>query len=195
MSKQKGLRAVSIYRNYEGPNAQDEKVMVLATGDRQVLQKGLIAKPWRWGDVTEWERHTVLEHFGNSFRGLLYDEDPIHRLSSFDSLWAQSVNGWTDEEREIVEERVRTGPGNGVDYVVVDTPRVPAPWPGYDSLTVQGRRTIQLVAEKIAAMTADTGTPPSHVLAYERENLNRPEVLAAVTALTAEEPAEELIEA
>lgn len=195
MSQQKGLRAVSIYRNYEGPNAQDERVMVLATGDRQVLQRGLIAKPWRWGDTTEWERKTVLDHFGESFRGLQYDENPVHRLSSFDSLWAQKENGWSDEERLIVEERVKTGPGNGVDYIIVDTPRVPAPWPGYDKLVSQGARTVQKVAEKIVETIRETEVPAGHVLAYERENLDRPEVVKALEAMLVEEPSEELIEA
>lgn len=198
MSKQQGLRAISIYRNYEGPTAQDERKMVLQDGQVQILQKGLSAKPWRWGDVTEWENLQALKHFESSFRGLGYDENPSHRLSTFDSLWAQEVNGWTDEEREIVEARVRSGPGNGVDYIVVDTPRVPAPWPAYDKLRPQGKRTVEMVAEKIAETIAELEIDPQHVLAYERENENRPAVIAAVEALNAGLPsssAEELIQA
>lgn len=197
MAKSKGIRAVAIYRNYGGPTAQDERVMVLADGQRQVLQKGLTAEPWRFGDTTDWERLEVLKHFDQKFRGLTYDENPIHRLSTFDSLYAQEVNGWTDEERLIVEKRVKEGPGHGVDYIVVDTPHVPAPWPSYDKLKPVGKRTVEMVAEKIAETTSELGLDPDHVLAYERENENRPRVIAAVEALKAGAPAveEELIEA
>lgn len=193
--KRKGLRAVSIYRNYGGPTAQAEEKMVLANGKEQILTKLLMAEPWTYGDVTEWERIKVMETFGQQFRGLTYDENPLHRLSTFDSLYAQSVHNWTDEEREIVENKIRTGPGNGVDYIVVDTPRVPAPWPAYDNLKVVGKRTVEMVAEKIAETVSELGIDPDRVLAYERENDNRPAVIAAVENLKKDAPAEELIQA
>jgi hypothetical protein len=191
-----GIRAVSIYRNYGGPNAQDEKKMVLASGQEQILQKGLMAEPWRHGDVTEWERLEAMRHFDGRFRGLTHDENPVQRLSTFDSLWAQQVNGWTDDERVTVEEAVKNGPGNGIDYIVVDRPAAPKPWPAYDKLTAQGRRTIGMVAEKIAETTRELELDPQHVILYERENENRPEVIAALEALTAPaKPDEELVQA
>lgn len=170
--------------------AQAEEKMVLANGKEQILQKSLIAKPWRWGDITEWERKQAVDHFGENIRGLTMGENPVHRLSCFDSQWAQEVNGWTDDERVIVETAVRNGPGHGPDYVVIETPRVPAPWPTYPSLTGKG------VVERIVETIKTIGVDVDHVLAFERENMNRHSVIEALEALKNAAPeSDELVEA
>ena len=48
-----------------------------------------------------------------------------------------------------------------------------------------GRRTDEKVVEQILAGIDTTGVDPAAVVAYERENLNRAEVIAAVEALQA----------
>jgi len=189
------LRLVSQYRKYEGPTLQDHREMVLADGQRQVLQQGYSAAPFNWGDLTEWERRTALEHWDGKFRGLTDDEDPLWRLSSFDTDEAAKKHGWTADEKARFEEVLRNSPSNGSDYIIVDTPRVPKPWPKYDDLVVIGRRTIEMVAKEIAETVSSLGLDPDFVSAYERENANRPEVLAALAESKTVEPEEELIQA
>lgn len=96
----------------------------------------------------------------------------------FDSVQAQDEHGWTDEQREAVEEKLIT-----LGYVQVEPERLAAPWPAYDKLVAHGRRTIEMVAEKIAEKVTEDGYSPHAVIAYERENLNRPQVIAALEAL------------
>ena len=71
--------------------------MVLANGKEQVIQKSLRAVPFRWMDVTVWERAQALEQWPN-MRGLTEHENPVERLSCFDSEFAQEVNKWADKE-------------------------------------------------------------------------------------------------
>jgi hypothetical protein len=118
--------------------------------------------------------------------------DPAERCSSFDT------------EREIpdrelraeVEQALLSSPDFGKAYWLYERRGAAMPWPAYDKLVVQGRRTAEMVAEKIALMTLDMGLDPATVLTYEREHLNRPlvvETLAGLASTEAEE--EELISA
>lgn len=89
----------------------------------------------------------------------------------FDSLQAQEANGWSDEDREYVELILRQVGERRPDYVQeVKAVHVPAPlpWATYDTLTdckeiVELAQRLSLVPETIR---------------YERENLQRPDVLA-----------------
>jgi hypothetical protein len=188
------LRAIAQYRDYGGPTAREEKKMTLATGQEQILQKLVMAGPFNWGMISDYEFQKALEHWP-SLKGLAEGESIRARFSVFDSTLAQSINGWTDEETELAIKALQEGPGAGTDYIILEEVKAPAPWPAYDKLRVQGKRTVEMVAEKIAATVTDLEIDPDAVLVYERENQNRPEVVAAVEALKAEEPAEELIEA
>jgi len=62
-----------------------------------------------------------------------------------------------------------------------------APRGGLDGLAVElraaGRRTVEMVAESIVAKVREDGYSPDDVLAYERQNLNRQEVLEALEEL------------
>src|SRR5262249_38545665 len=112
---------------------------------------------------------------------LLTPVDPTYRLSGFDT----TIQGWGDEEREELEQRLADASVSG-DYIIIETPKRPAPWPGYDKLKS---------AAKIADLTQATGSDVEGVLAYERENLNRPEVIEAVQALVPEEEDEVVVQA
>jgi hypothetical protein len=188
------LRAVSQYRNYGGPVAQSEEKMVLANGKEQVTQKLLMAGPWVHGDVTEWERAAALAHFGH-IGGLTEGEDPVTRLATFDSHLAQQLNGWTDEERQIVEATVRAT--QCADHVVVETPKVPAPYAKYDQhRKTAGRRTLEHVLADITTAYETSGFDLGQAVMYERENLNDPAVISALEALGAvAAETEELVEA
>ena len=126
-------------------------------------------------------------------------EHPIENWPGFyDSEADQLQNNWTDAERKVIEDKLTVGltdddgrfhpPPHGL--LLVERPQLPAPWPAYDKLVAQGARTVEKVAQKIAEKVIEDGYDPALVVAYERENLNRPEVLDALAHLTAEPVAE-----
>jgi len=119
--------------------------------------------------------------------------DPAERCSSFDTSAIPDT-----DLREKVEQALLAAPDFGKAFWQFDRPRKDAPWPAYDSLVAQGRRTIDMVAEKIAATVTENGYDPAQVIAYEQANANRPLVVAALEQLTTpkvEEPEPALIEA
>jgi hypothetical protein len=107
------------------------------------------------------------------------DLDPAERCSSFDTATIPDA-----EMRKRVEDAMLANSDFGVAYWLYEESVSSAPWPAYDKLVPQGRRTIEIVAEKVAVMTQDMGLDPEGVAAYERDHANRPEVLAALEALT-----------
>jgi hypothetical protein len=60
------------------------------------------------------------------------------------------------------------------------------PWIGYDRLIAKGRTTNKVIAEKIASRVEGDGYTAEEiapVIAYERQELNRPEVIEALEAI------------
>jgi hypothetical protein len=101
-------------------------------------------------------------------------------------------HGWSAEEQEAITERLNRTEG----AVRVERPKLAAPWPSYDKLTVHGRRTVDIVAAKIAETVKELELDPVYVVAYEEQNENREAVVAAVRAtVPAGEEAEPLIAA
>lgn len=111
---------------------------------------------------------------------------PRSRISVFDTEQAQRHFDWTDDERELVEKRLLESEMYGLELVKVDDPKRPAPWKGYDSLED---------VERILAAVEATGVDVSEVIAYERENEDREEVIAALTELLPEEEQSVVIDA
>lgn len=184
-------RFVSKHRGY--------RIVIRPTIDRESAfqtgrdpQKGMVAR-FRPQGLSPWEKEASIEHFGGNLRGVAHDENPIRRFSVYDTETQAILNKWDASFRNEVEERLRTADGYGVDYIEIVQPRAPEPWPNYDKLAAQGRRTNEMVAEKIAETVRDLGYSVEHVLLYERENRNRPEVVAALEALTAEPVADETV--
>lgn len=120
--------------------------------------------------------------------------DVTRMAGVFDSAWIED-----DELRAEVEQRLLANDGCGKpdSFILVEKERVPAPWPSYDALNINGRRTGAHVAEKNLEIAAATGVPVEDLIAYERENRNDEKVIAAYeAALTASpEPEEELVRA
>jgi hypothetical protein len=116
------------------------------------------------------------------------DGMPLERwLCWYDSRYDQRMRGWTDEERLLIEERLAARPG----IRVVEPVKLAAPWPAYDKLVVHGQRKIEHVVAKIVETVQELEIDPGLVIAYEKQELNRPEVVAAVAAIGAPEPDEE----
>lgn len=99
----------------------------------------------------------------------------------FDSLAAQEENGWTDDEREMVE-KVLVGLCNKTpEYIwLYEEAKHPAPWPTYDTTH---HNQIPVLAEQLGLVDA--------ALAYERQNKERPAVIEKLEALVAQDQAEE----
>lgn len=142
----------------------------------QVMREPVIAIFQKAG-VTPWERQFAAQHFG--FVGLAEGEDPLGRISSYDTDEEAIRHGWSPEQKIAVEELLDRQ--QSADYFRVEKPRTPAPWPNYDEIVPQGRRTIELVAAQIAETVQTLGIDPEAVIVYELENKARPEVLEALS--------------
>lgn len=149
--------------------------------------------------VTDWEREEANKHFvgANRFNGLQMEEDevtPIQpRLGGFDSEIAAQTYGWSKEEREYVERFLDGNSANGMDYIRVEKAKLAPPWESYPKLTAQGRRTKEMVAAKIVEIAGEIGCPAERIIAFERENLNRPEVLTRVEEYGSAVPVDDTI--
>jgi len=92
----------------------------------------------------------------------------------YDTEVAQAQEGWTDEEREMVERKLDEIADRIPAYVQKLVPvhvAAPAPWQTYD----------QTAPEKVAALAAELGLVPE-ALRYERENANREPIVTALEA-------------
>ena len=128
---------------------------------------------------TDVERDLALSTF--QFRGLAIHEngqpvDPTYRISVFDSEVAKLQNGWTDADEAAVVAALRSGPIGQMYVEVVPVP-VEKPWNGYDELTD---------ADRIVELATAIGADLSQVVAYERENRDRDDVIEALKAAEAE---------
>ena len=167
------MRFVSKYAKYM-VQVRPQIVEAYATGQSKVIQPQLIAA-FDVAFVGSDERALARAHF--SFNGFAQEQDlvtivePDARISAFDSRKAQAENGWTDEERQMVEavliDNARKLPE---DLIVIEEVRAQAPWPTYDSF--KGSPTA--LCKKIE----EDGYDFLSVLNYERENQNRPEVIS-----------------
>ena len=121
------------------------------------------------------------------FRGLpIYENgQPVsvaYRVSVFDSEVARLQNEWTADEEALVVDALRNHGPIGQMYVEVIPVAAEKPWNGYDELTDADR-----IVELALAINADL----EKVLSYEKENLNREDVIAALGS--ANEAADETI--
>jgi hypothetical protein len=108
---------------------------------------------------------------------------PVFRLGVFDTKVAQDEHGWTDEQRELIEQRLLDSDDYGREYVLFAPPRAAKPWPRYDDLRVVGNRTPEKVADKIIEMVRELGLNADDVAEYERQNAGRDYVLAALAEI------------
>lgn len=150
----------------------------------QPKQRRVWAK-FKRGEAPDYARAIGMETFAMLDRPV--EVDPGAWLSAYDSVAAQQAEGWTDEERQLIEETL-------VDrgYLAVERPRVAAPYPMYDKhRKTAGKRTIDHVIADITAAYESAGFDVELAKAYERENGDNAQVLAALDALVStDEPVE-----
>lgn len=157
---------------------------IIDPNTRGVIQRGtrrLFAKFQR-GTAPAWATKIGLALY--EFRRQPQGVSPEQWLSFYDSIEEQQRNGWTDEERAEIEQKLLITDG----VKLVEKPRVAAPWPSYDKLVAGSRPapSRKEIVEKILAIIDEQGYDPQAVLAYESENKGRSEVMDAVSALLPE---------
>lgn len=158
-------------------------------------ERGPVTIYFERGGAPEWAKQIAFEKL--PFNGVPPGYPKEFGMGVFDSKEAREKYGWDDEEYEAVLARLRQYDGTG-DYVIVEQPRLAAPWSSYDELTVQGQRTAEKVAERNLETARATGTPVSDLIAYEEQNRSDDRIIAVYRAALEAEPevaADELVEA
>jgi hypothetical protein len=117
------------------------------------------------------------------------DTMPLEQwLCWFDSRVAQKGNGWSDEERELVEAKLSSRWG----VVTVEPIKVKAPYPKYAAhRKTQGQRTVAHSIKDILATYESAGFDVEQAILFERQNGNDSEVIAALEGLLEPEVVEE----
>lgn len=200
------MRFIAKYRRYK-ITARQEVKNNFGDGKSQIVRHGVICEFQHHGEQPH-EREFARQLLKMNGTTLEADDqtpyDPYigieSRLSAFDtdapglvkqwSAWdAQEGNPDGTIKRE-VEEFLLGYQARGRDYIFVEELKLPAPWPTYDM--IEGAK----AADTIASRVSELGFDPYAVLAYERQERNRPDVIGAVEALLAPaSPDEDLVAA
>jgi hypothetical protein len=179
------MRFVSWSANFSvTPSEQfKEKIETLADGSTRTLREGYIVR-FNPSDFTDRDREAVYRQFPKEMtKGSRRDQsgmdiDNDWKISTFDTSTVPA------EIRADLEKALLECHDHGRHYIMVEQPVIPAPWPKYSEI-----KSAKAIVQTVQAL----GLDPKQVAAYERENLNRDEVLAELAALE-EEPVEETIE-
>lgn len=125
------------------------------------------------GGMTEWEIEAALMAF--NFAGVPDGVNPLTRVGVFDSeAFVQHVAD-EDERRELLEKidkRLRfLQERHPSEFIIVEKPASPLPWPSYDGDTIQ----------EIIEFQKRLGISPEQIRLYEVENQNRQAVIDVMT--------------
>lgn len=106
---------------------------------------------------------------------------PIAQWAAYyDSVEAQQENSWTTEERELIENTLLAHN----NCVLLVPEKLAAPYPNYDKhRKVVGKRTLEHAIADITATYESAGFDVGHAVAYEKQEGDNAEVLAALEAL------------
>ena len=131
---------------------------------------------FRQGGATAREKQLALERF--QFKGLSEREDPTRRISVYDTDEEARHSGWSPELKAEIEQMLLEGQNQY--YFAVQADPTPKPWPSYDETEPS------LILETARMVGIDL----AHVLAYESENGNRPQIIKAITGEVAADEVE-----
>jgi hypothetical protein len=113
------------------------------------------------GGLTEWEQIAALEHF--DFSGLPEGVNPLTRVSVFDTEAAVAHIANAKERialQELMDERLRHfSTLYPSEFMIVEKPPVPKPWPSYDTDSI----------EKVLQIQEATEYSPEAIRLYEME--------------------------
>lgn len=173
-------RFISRYGNYS-VGVQSLITENYATGKSKVLERRIDANFQR-NLVSDADFAVALQSF--VFPGLPEDFDtntnvsPRYRVSVWDSEWSKANEGWTDEEIELIVEKLRSSPGFGMNHIELDV-TAKAPFPNYDDLS----------PDEILQLLKLTGLDVEGVIAYERDHQNRADLLRRLEGVEASDDA------
>jgi hypothetical protein len=155
------------------------------TGERIGTDRRVFAEFIR-GGVPQWAMPTAEKTFQLHLKpeGISADR----WLCYYDSDADQASRGWTDEERQMIEAKLDKDPR----IVRIEAPKLTAPYQKYDAhRNIKGQRTVAHAIKDILATYEAAGFDVQHAIAYERQELNDPEVIAALVGLDAPAEVEE----
>jgi hypothetical protein len=173
------MRFVSQYTNFV-LNIRNPKKKFTEYGV-DVVEDEIVAEfdPRSWNQR---DLETAIASF--RFKGLFQHEDeatpvhPAYRISVYDTDEMAMREGWDEETKAFVEQRLLTGQNFGRNYVAVTELALDPPWPSYDQF--EGKP--QELVEQVLALGFDL----EEVATYESSKWGqqRDEVLAALQAAT-----------
>lgn len=208
------MRFIAKYRRYK-ITAREHVKMTLANGKDNVIQHGVICE-FQHGGTTQIDHDVARRVF--QFNGTNQEEDQVtpvdpivgfgSRISVYDTEWPQLQKQWAQFEKlenirpgtikAEVETFLTSYSAQGRDYVLVEMPKATAPFARWKELRrVHGQRKITHVIKDITDVYALAGFDVDQALAFERQEGNDPELIAALEALkfVSEDEAEPLIAA
>lgn len=163
---------------------RSEKPQIVDANTREVIapkQRRVYAK-FKRGTAPGWLREKALATF--EFRKRPGLVDPGAWVAYYDSIEDQVEKGWTDEERQVIEEKL----SQHVNCLKAEQERLAPPYGNYDKhRKTVGKRTIEHAIADILAAYESAGFDVHHAIAYEVENENNPQVIAALDGLLATE--------
>lgn len=165
-----------------------QQVEPMPMGPPKVLHPGYVCR-FKLQGLADWEYEAAKKAF--TFSGMVTEEDgtpidPIpQRVSTFNTEWVPEQ--FRSEVEQVMLKNV------GPDFILAEKPREPIPWPTYDQVRGGGRGITTAAA--IAERVTDLGLNPERVIAYERENQNRSDVIKALEQISAAVEDEEIVAA
>lgn len=135
------------------------------------------------GKAPDWAVEAAVKRFKFAFRpapGSIGGADiPVETWCVYvDTEQWQLAGKHDDSVREMCEAVLLSDP----DMMLVEPPKLKAPWPKYPELTVSGGRTAEKVAERHLQTAEDTGVPIEELISYEEATEAREGVLEAYRA-------------
>lgn len=137
------------------------------------LTKPVVAD-FEQGGLTEWEIEAALTSF--NFAGVPDGVNPLTRVAVFDT--EAYVQKFPKEERELklaaIDARLRElQERHPSEFVIVEKPAAPKPWPSYDTDSIQD----------IVYMQGRLGINPETIRLYEHENGKRQAIIDLMTEI------------
>lgn len=176
------MRVIARYGRY-AVQVRHQIVESYATGHSRVIQTALVAH-FREGTLRPEERQLAMQTW--NFNGFYQEQDevtqvpPDYRIGVFDSVIAQGDHNWSDDDRRTVEEElVRLSINDPNTLIVMAEEKIAPPWPNYDVFAGS--------LNDLCGKVLEDGYDLDEVLAYEEANQDRPEVIAALRQLIADE--------
>lgn len=136
-------------------------------GDVSHVAQRIVAQFQR-GGIPSWAEAFVADKL--DWRGEDSSFDRSTRTGVYDTTEQQKQNNWTDEERLEVE-RFLDERQAGNNFIRVEPPKVDAPWPAITTLTVHGRRTTDIVADKMVETASEIGADLQSVILFVAQEI------------------------